>query len=323
MSEKVTITERIHSLKEKRDDKTKNEMDLLMRTVKAVHSLAVKGDFVSPEDLERQRSSQDRFSKLITPSKQIKYEGFDINGIPAEWSVPEFPHRKKHVIMYCHGGGYTCGNLNLARILAGKMALSTGLEVLSFAYRLAPENPYPAAIEDALEVWNYLMYMGFGASDIILAGDSAGGNLALELCINLKNNGRMLPRGLILMSPWTDMTMSGQSYKTCKEKDPTITAEYIDAVREAYAGKKAQFERPEYSPLFADLKNMPPAIIQVGSNEVLRSDSEMLAKKLRESGSFVRIEVYKGGWHVFQQMPLGISARAMDEIRGFTDSIIR
>ena len=304
--------------------KTDNEnMDVLMKAIKAVHSVAVNSSSVTEADLTRQRKEQEFFSKLITPSSKINVEKFNVGEVPAEWIKPDFAHGDRAIILYCHGGGYTCGNLNLARILAGKMALSTGLEVLSFAYRLAPENPYPAAIEDALEVWNYLMYMGFGASDIILAGDSAGGNLALELCINLKNNGRMIPRGLILMSPWTDMTMSGQSYKTCKEKDPTITAEYIDAVREAYAGKKAKFERPEYSPLFADLKNMPPAIIQVGSNEVLRSDSEMLAKKLRESGSFVRIEVYKGGWHVFQQMPLGISARAMDEIRGFTDSIIR
>ena len=318
MSERSGLTE----IFKKRDNQS-DDMDLLMHVIKTMHSFAVKGDYVSPEDLERQRSAQDRFCRLVTPSKGIEYKGFEIDGIPAEWSIPEFPHHKKHIILYCHGGGYTCGNLNYARILSGKLALNTGFEVLSFAYRLAPENQYPAAIEDAMKVWDYLMYRGYGASDVIIAGDSAGGNMALEICISLKDMERKMPRALILMSPWTDMSMSGSSYKVWKEKDPMLNEDYIKAVRGAYAGEKADFKNPSLSPLFADLNGLPQTMIQVGSNEILRSDSESLAKKLRQCGILARLEVYKGGWHVFQQMPLPISARAMKEIGDFTGEIIR
>lgn len=318
MNKKQAIANKISKIREEFDN-----MDPLMVAVKAIHSVGVKGDYVSEEDLEHQRTSQDRFCRLVTPTKDVSYRKFDVAGIESEYSIPDFPHDKKHIIMYCHGGGYTCGNLNYARILSGKLSLSCGIEVISFAYRLSPENPYPAAIEDALSVWDYLMHLGYGASDIIIAGDSAGGNLALELCLRLKDAGRMLPGGLILFSPWTDMTMSGKSYTVWKDKDPMLTPEYILAVRGAYAGAEADFENPVYSPLFGDLSELPPTLIQVGSNEILRDDSELLADKLQQEGVFVRNEVYEGGWHVFQMLPLGISSRAMSSAAEFVDLLIR
>ncbi len=318
MSEKNGFTE----IFKRKNDQT-DDMDLLMHIIKTMHDLAVKGDYVSAEDLERQRSAQDRFCRLVTPTKGIAYQDFLIDEIPSEWSIPDFPHHKKHMILYCHGGGYTCGNLNYARILAGKLALNTGFEVLSFAYRLSPENPYPAAIEDAVRVWDYLMYLGYGASDILVAGDSAGGNMALELCLRLRDAGRKMPRAMILMSPWTDMSMSGQSYRVWKEKDPLLNESYIRAVRGAYAGADADFTDPALSPLFADLRGLPQTMIQVGSNEIFRSDSEDLAKKLRQCGILARLEVYRGGWHVFQQLPLPMTAKAMKELGDFTGEIIR
>ena len=224
--------------------------------------------------------------------------------------------------MYCHGGGYTCGQLGYARILASKLALATGFDVLSFEYRLAPEHPFPAAIEDAVAMWDYLMYMGYGARDVIIAGDSAGGNLALELALKLKEQGRAQPRGLLLFSPWTDMTASGKSYRTCKTLDPMLTMEYIAAVREAYTGPDADWSRPCYSPLFADLRGLPPVLVQVGTNEILKSDSEQLVENLQKAGVYAQLEVYPECWHVFQQMPIRRAAVAMESAGRFVQKII-
>ena len=219
-------------------------------------------------------------------------------------------------ILYCHGGGYTSGNLGYARVLASKLAHVTGYDVLSFEYRLAPEHPYPAAVEDALRAWDHLMLLGYGARDVVLAGDSAGGNLALVLCHRLKAAGRRLPGALVLMSPWTDMTMSGASYAERAESDPMLTPEYIEAVRTAYAGGR-DYASPDLSPLFADLTGFPPTLIQAGDHEILYSDAEMLCHALERAGVPCRFEVSEGMWHVFQMFPLRKAAAAMESVARF------
>mgnify|MGYP002572636676 CR=1 FL=1 len=187
-----------------------DDLGPMMRAIKAVHSISDHTS-TTPEDLERQRAGQELFARLVTPSIGIRNDSLTVGSIPAEWVSLEHGHDRHHAVLYCHGGGYTCGQLGYARILASKLALATGFDVLSFEYRLAPEHPFPAAIEDAVAMWDYLMYMGYGARDVIIAGDSAGGNLALELALKLKEQGRAQPRGLLLFSPWTDMTASGNA----------------------------------------------------------------------------------------------------------------
>ncbi len=306
--------------------------ELLMKALKAVHSIFVDETAVTPEALEKQRAAQEKFSGFITPNNKITTETFSLNGMDAEWVRPEFAHDNRHILLYHHGGGFTCGGINYARILAGKLAIATGMEVLSYAYRLAPEHPYPAQLEDAQKAWDFLMLTGYGAKHVFFAGDSAGGNLALELCLRLKEEKRILPRAMVLLSPWTDMSLSGKSYEKNLEKDPTITSGYIKAIRSAYLSKKAPakgqsasspetenllYKNPEYSPLFADLSGMPPTLIQAGGLEVLRSDSENLFKQYRKYGSFARLEIYKRGWHVFQQLPVPMAADAMEHIGAF------
>ena len=171
-------------------------------------------------------------------------------------------------------------------------------------------------------MWDYLMYMGYGARDIVVAGDSAGGNLALELCLKLKEQGRAQPRALLLFSPWTDMTASGKSYKTCKALDPMLTYEYIEAVRAAYTGPDADWARPCYSPLFADLRGLPPMLVQVGTNEILRSDSERLAEAMQKAGGYAVLEVYEDCWHVFQQMPIHRAVTAMESAGRFVQRMM-
>lgn len=320
----MSVKEKIAKLGERIEHtgKEPDQMDLLMRTIKAVHSATTNESFTSGEELKKQRVEMERFSKLVTPSFAVSVRPFMVEEIPCEWVNIQGVHRKDKVILYCHGGGYTCGGLGYARILASKLAYHTGCEVVSFEYRLAPEHPYPAAIEDGMALWNYLMQLGYGAKDIILAGDSAGGNLALELCLELNKSERFLPKALVLMSPFTDMRAEGASYKTCATKDPLLTYNYVLSVRRAYAGEDADFADVKYSPLLADFEGFPPTLIQVGSHEILKSDSVQLAKKMTKCGCLTKLEIYQGGWHVFQQMPLIRASNALDKVNDFLNTIL-
>lgn len=299
------------------------KMDFMMRTIKAFRTSSNQSNVLSQEELSKQRTDSERLSKLVTPTSLVEVEGFAIGHINCEWVKPKFSHRTDKLIMYCHGGGYTNGGLGYARILAVKLAQVTGIETVSFEYRLAPENPYPAGIDDAEAVWNYIMHMGYGAKNIIIAGDSAGGNMALELMLRLKEENRILPEAAILMSPWTDMRLKNNSYVTYKDKDPMLTYEYIDTMRKAYAGEDAEFNDYHYSPILGNLENMPPTLIQTGSNEILRDDSEHLKKKYNKQGSFAKLEIYQGCWHVFQQFPIAKASLAMNSVKGFLDDVIK
>jgi len=298
------------------------KMDPIMKAIKAVRSNGGTADVNSVESLEKQRHNQELLSRLVTPTAGVTYEKDSVGSIPIEWVIPDYAHREDKIILYCHGGGFTCGGLGYAGILAGKLSVHTGLRCICYEYRLAPENPYPSAIEDTVTIWDYLMKKGYGAKDIIVAGDSAGGNLALELALILKAQRRIGPKALVLMSPWTDMTMTSSSYAKYRDLDPMLTEEYIADVRSAYVGCDADFTNPSLSPLFADLSGMPPTLIQAGSNEILRGDSEHLAKKLLKQDCLCALKIYTGGWHVFQQMPTPKATKALDDIKKFLDSIL-
>ena len=292
-----------------------DDLGPMMRAIKAVHS-ATDHTSTTPEDLEHQRAAQELFARLVTPSIGIRNDALSVNNIPAEWVSLEHGHDRHHAVLYCHGGGYTSGNLGYSRVLSSKLAHATGYDVLSFEYRLAPEHPYPAAVEDAVRAWDYLMYQGYGAGNVTVAGDSAGGNLALVLCRRLRADGRRMPRALLLMSPWTDMTMSGPSYQERAESDPMLTPDYIEAVRRAYAGGR-DFRDPDLSPLLGDLSGFPPTLIQVGDHEILYSDAASLGAALRQAQVPCRLEVSAGMWHVFQMFPTRKAAAAMDSAARF------
>ncbi len=307
--------EKRHLTGKGKPDMENPRMDPLMRALKALHS-AGSPDAMTPEELEHQRRNQELLGRLTAPMAGMDYEEFSIGTMPAAWTRLKAPHGNRRIILYCHGGGYTSGNLGYSRVLSSKLAHVTGYDVLSFEYRLAPEHPYPAAVEDALRAWDYLMYLGYGAENVTAAGDSAGGNLALVLCTRLKAAGRRLPRALLLMSPWTDMTMSGASYRERAESDPMLTAEYIEAVRSAYAGGQ-DYRSPELSPLLGDLRGFPPALIQVGDHEILYSDSAALQEALHRAQVPCRLEVSEGMWHVFQMFPVKKAAAAMESAARF------
>lgn len=286
-----------------------------MRLLKAVHSLQ-EPETMTTEDLEKQRRSQEALGSMAAAMGGLVWEPFELAGMDAAWMRLERPHKRRRVILYCHGGGYTSGGLGFSKVLASKLTRATGLDVLAFDYRLAPEHPYPAAVEDAQAAWDHLMRLGFGARDVVLAGDSAGGNMALVLCLRLRAEGRMLPGALLLMSPWTDMTCSGESLTERADIDPVLTPEYIYAVREAYAGDLDPAQ-PELSPLLADLAGFPPTLIQVGTHEILFSDAERLAERMKAAGTECRLEVWEGMWHDFQMYPSKSASQAMQNAAHF------
>ena len=299
--------------------KTLAANEAILAALRKAHSIAAPAS-TDPEDLKRQRLGQEALGRLLTPPIGFSWEPFEIDGIPAAWVRPEGGHDRSKIILYCHGGGYTSGTLGYARLIASRMALATGYEVLAFQYRLAPEHPYPEALEDARLVWEYLMYLGWGARDIILAGDSAGGNLALELALDLRDSQRMLPWRMVLLSPWTDMTASGDSYEECRDLDPLLTRAYIEAVREAYAPGE-DLSLPEFSPLFADLQGLPPTLIQVGGREILRDDSTRLHQKLLEAGVPAMLQSWPDMWHVFQMFPMRSASEAMEQMAQFLETL--
>ncbi len=296
------------------DKNLRNER--LIKAIKAVHTMIEK------DDLEKYRHSQESLGKLFGMEKQVTYQSLTIGKIPAEWISVNRRHMKKYIILYCHGGGYFTGSLHYARTLTTKLAMSTSMDVLSFNYRLAPEHPWPAAVDDAEAVWDYLMYQGYGSRDIIVAGDSAGGNLALTLTLKLKEEGRLLPRALVLMSPWTDLTLSGKSHQSKAAVDPVLSQTYLEKAISYYADGQ-ELENPLISPLFGDFTGFPPVYIQCGRNEVLLDDSLSLYKRLCASGVLCRLDAYRGMWHVFQMSPFKNAYEAMDQIAEYVFDVCR
>ena len=288
----------------------------LMNLIKHVHEV------VENTDIEKHRQSQDYFGALLSNKKEIMITETDIDGMYGEWVCVNRVHMKKNVILYCHGGGYSTGSSLYARTLTTKLAATTSMDVLCFDYRLAPECPYPAAVDDAVKAWDYLMLLGYGARDIIVAGDSAGGNLALVLVERLKQAGRLLPRGLVLMSPWTDLLSTGRSHYSRAAVDPILNASYLQQMIQNYADGK-DLKDPLISPVYGDFKDFPPTYIQVGDNEILLYDSLSLHKALIRENVSVKIDVYKGMWHVFQMSPFKNAYDAMDKNAEFIYEICR
>lgn len=230
--------------------------------------------------------------------------------------------REDMVILQLHGGGYMGAVRNAYYVFAGLYnEVSHGCSVLTPDYRVAPENPYPAALQDAVASYQWLLEKGYFGEQIVVAGDSAGGGLAMALCMYLRDNRMPMPLGIVTMSPWTDLTASGESYDTNFEKDALFgnTRESLIYVND-YAGNHDKMD-VYISPLFGDFRDFPPMLIQVGSTEMLLSDSVSVAAKAREQGIKVRLSVYEGMFHVFQMAYLNIpeSKKAWVEVGKFLE----
>ncbi len=241
-------------------------------------------------------------------------------GCRAELLSPVENPDMERIVLQLHGGGYIGAMRNIYRSFAGLYSeLGKGISVLVPDYRVAPEHPYPAALEDALSAYEWLRKNGYPANQIVFAGDSAGGGLALALCLYLKDHGMELPEGLVLMSPWTDLTASGESYETNYTLDPLFGNTRDSMLYNLdYAGDEDP-ANPYISPLFGDFAGFPPMLVQAGSIEMLLCDSTRLAQKAREAGVKVRISIYEEMFHVFQMAELMLpeSKQAWEEVGKF------
>lgn len=267
--------------------------------------------------LDRKRAGSDLLGKLkkMPPDLRILPAAAPC---PAEWMLPA-GERGERVILYSHGGAYEGGSLLSSRPLAAALAQETGRRVLSYHYRLAPEHPFPAALEDALAVYRYLYREeGISPDAVALAGDSAGGGLSLALTLRLKELGEPLPGGIVCLSPWADLTGSASSHRTRAQDDPIIQSEGLHQSALHYAAGTA-LSSPYLSPVYGDLTGFPPVLIQVGTNEVLLGDSLLLKKRLEECQVPVRLTVFDGMWHVFHVFDLPETNEALEEIRLFLD----
>ena len=283
----------------------------LIKTLKAVNFMS--GKTTSEAELKRHRKLAEWAGRLATPKGDVTKHRFKVGKMRCEEIVPCFAHNPNYVILYCHGGGYVSGGLDYAGNLATKLSLATGFTTYSFAYRLAPEYPYPAASEDADMMWEYITENVAKADHVLLAGDSAGGNMALCLTQRLIAAGKPVPRELLLFSPWTDMTETAESYEANENVDPILNRQYVLESARAYMGE-GNPEDAAFSPLFGDFKGFPPVYIMAGQNGILLDDSIRLKEHIDKAGGTAILDIEEKGWHVYQQMPVTLAREAMKRL---------
>ena len=250
--------------------------------------------------MEKRRQQMDQRAALGRLPRDCSVETADAGGVPAEW-IKGPGAREDRVILYLHGGGYAIGSLTSHRQLVAYIAGAAGIRALSLAYRLAPEHPFPAAVEDAAAGYRWLLQQGISPGRIIIAGDSAGGGLAIAALLSLRDQGDPLPAAGVCISPWVDLTCSSETYRTKAQTDPIVTAEGIREMAALYLGGLDP-KTALASPIFGDLTGLPPLLIQVGSEEVLLEDAIGLDKRARACGVDSRLEVWEEMihvWHAF------------------------
>ncbi|MEK4349948.1 alpha/beta hydrolase [Paenibacillus sp. FSL R5-0744] len=230
----------------------------------------------------------------------VTVERVRVGPLSGEWIIPvEAAPPDDKVILYFHGGGFVSGTCEFYRDLAARIAKASGMKVLIIEYRLAPEYIYPAANEDCIGAYRWLLANGYSASDIVFGGDSVGASLALMTLITLRDEGSELPAGAFFISPHTDLVhLDGESYQSRAELDPTGSLEGNKRILEAYVGTRTEWASI-LSPLRMNLQGLPDLLVQVGNHEVLLSDSTRLAERASGSGVHVELEIWDNMWSVF------------------------
>jgi len=276
--------------------------------------------------LAEQRASFDTDMGAVPLAQGCTIESLDLASVPAEKITPNGAAPGK-TLLYLHGGGHVIGSLKSHRHLVSRLAVAAGVTAYHIDYRLAPEHPYPAALDDAVKAYQQLLATGIAPADIVVGGESAGGNLATALLLKAREMGLPQPAGLYLLSPWLDMTTSGESYLKVGARDPIITREGIEMVAAAYLGGKP--DDALTSPVRADPAGLPPMLIQVGSEEVLLSDSLVFANRAAMAGVEVKLHVWPEmphAWplfHVFIRAGLAAIDEAGQWMRQRLDSKLR
>lgn len=261
-----------------------------------------------------------RFSNRI--SRDVTVEAVGIDDIHAEWISPSGADSDK-VVLHLHGGGYVTGGIDSHQAMCILMAQTLKMNVILPEYRLAPEHRFPAALEDALKTYRWLLGRGCKSSNVILSGDSAGGGLALATVLSLRDDKEPLPALVICLSPWADLTHTGQSHIANADSESVLTTDVLKEWALAYTDE-ASLRNPLVSPVYADFHNFPPLLIQVGSDEILLDDARTLADKARADGVDVTLKIWDGMFHAWQVLGRLIpeSKKAFEEMQQFMNAHI-
>jgi phosphinothricin tripeptide acetyl hydrolase len=267
--------------------------------------------------VEEQRALFDMLTSHFQPAEDVRCGRVDAGDVPAEWiATPEAADER--VIHYLHGGGYVIGSINTHREMISRIARAAGARVLAIDYRLAPENPFPAAVEDCTAAYRWLLSTGVDPARLVIAGDSAGGGLTVATLVALRDGGEPLPAAAVCLSPWVDLELLGESMTTKAEVDPMMHREVGVQWAKAYLGG-AHPRTALAAPLYADLTGLPPLLIQVGTAEALLNDSTRLAERAKSAGVDVALELWDDMihvWHFFASM-LPEGRQAIDRIGEF------
>jgi epsilon-lactone hydrolase len=249
------------------------------------------------QDIDKIRAGLDDLAKGSHAPKGTRKETVSINGMIAEWITP--PNvLPDGVMLYLHGGAYVAGSLKSHSNLVAYFAQKARVRALAIEYRLAPEHPFPAALDDAITAYRCLLDQGTHPENIVIAGDSAGGGLTLATLLKLRDEGLPMPAAAVCISPWVDLAGTGESMKTRARKDPWLKPESVPIGAALYHGSYPA-THPLISPLYGDLRGLPPILIHVGDWEILLDDAVRIADKIRQAGGTIELEVWPGMWHVF------------------------
>ena len=255
---------------------------------------------VIPPELDHvtMRANMESMTQLMQLAPDIVTEPVKVAGVPAEWvSAPDVDEDR--VVLYLHGGAYVIGSVNTHRDLAGRISRAAGARVLNVDYRLAPEHPHPAAVDDATAAYRWLLDDDHASGDLAIAGDSAGGGLTIATLVALRDSGQPLPAAAVCLSPWVDLEGIGDSMNACAELDPMVQKEHLVRMAKLYLGTNDP-RTPLAAPLYADLSGLPPLYIQVGTAETLLDDATRIAERARKADVDVTLEVWDDMIHVFQ-----------------------
>jgi acetyl esterase/lipase len=279
-----------------------NELKMILDFVRS-NPVAAKGS------IEQRRSEFQSALAQFQPAADVIRQAVDAGGVPAEWITAPGAQQEK-VIYYLHGGGYTMGSIGTHREVVSRLSRAARVRALLIDYRLAPENRFPAALEDAKAGYRWLLSTGVQPNELVIAGESAGGGLTVATLMTLRDSHVPLPAAGICMSPWVDMECLGKSMVTNSSVDPIVRQDNLTMNAEAYLGE-ADRRTPLAAPIYGNLKGLPPLLIQVGTAETLFDDATRLAERARLDGVDVVFEPWDEMihmWHMFPMLPEGDQA---------------
>lgn len=291
------------------------------RQAKVTHALlrtAVR-PFAGRIPLPIQRRFVEAFLRNNEPPRNVQVERVSAGGVKGEMIVPARVESER-VLYYLHGGGYILGSLASHRHFVARLAKKLRVRALHIDYRLAPEHRHPAALEDALAAYDWLLAQGTKPGAVVIGGESAGGGLTLATLLSLRDRAKPMPGVAFVISPWTDLTMTGRSVRSRRNADPMIPADFLHvAARKYHGGRNA--DSPLVSPLFGDLRGLPPLLVHVGDNEVLLDDAIRLHERCGEHGVEAELKVYDELFHAFHLFGHLPEAReAVGEIARFVEA---